>query len=70
MKLPPFTIFERTGFIEKILFHPHVWQVADLTFRLKSSFPLQTGHFKIKISFLSFKTTLTNKNDILKTAIL
>jgi len=33
-------------FLKITFFHPHVWQAAELTFMLKSSFPLQTGHFK------------------------
>jgi len=70
IKVLPFAIVEAALFTKRILFHPHVWQVADLTFRLKSSFPPQTGHFKIIVSFLDFKSAKTNKNHILKTAIL
>lgn len=70
IKVLPFAIVEATLFTKRILFHPHVWQVADLTFRLKSSFPPQTGHFKIIVSFLNFTSAKTNKNHILKTAIL
>jgi hypothetical protein len=47
MKVLCFAIVEATPLTEKILFHPHVWQVADFALRLKASFPPQTGHFKL-----------------------
>jgi hypothetical protein len=47
MKVLCFAIVEATPLTKKILFHPHVWQVADFALRLKASFPPQTGHFKL-----------------------
>jgi hypothetical protein len=46
-----------------------VWQLANFNFMSMSSFPLQTGHFKIKPLFLTLEALKTIKNYILKDII-
>jgi len=70
MKVLCFAIVEATPLTKKILFHPHVWQVADFALRLKANFPPQTGHFKVIILLSNLKKAKTNKNHILKKTIL